>query len=175
MICTRNQTTATQHRRGAIIDDKPVHDDVIKCIHFRVTVPLWGDSPVNRLFRRRSKKTSKSLAFVRGIHRWISRIKGQCFHLMMSSCSWSLSHLALCLDTNKFVASSLMGGVAHHLFDEIINYFDILASPDRYKSPLVVANLVRDKILTKFINGRCNSLNELSMCQLIILTYLFRQ
>ena len=78
---------------------------------------------------QRKHQSSASLAFLWGIHRWISRIKGQCFHLMMSSCSWSLSHLALCLDTNKFVASSLMGGVARHLFDEIINYFDILASP----------------------------------------------
>ena len=48
---------------------------------------------LNRLFRRRSKKTSKlaSLAFVWGIHRdrWIPRTKaqlrGKCFHLMTSS------------------------------------------------------------------------------------------
>ena len=48
---------------------------------------------LNRLFRRKSKKTqsSASLAFVWGIHRdrWIPRTKGQlrgkCFHLMTSS------------------------------------------------------------------------------------------
>ena len=48
---------------------------------------------LNHLFRRRSKKTSKSsasLAFVWGIRdRWIPRTKGQlrgkCFHLMTSS------------------------------------------------------------------------------------------
>ena len=48
----------------------------------------------NRLFRRRSKKTSNSasLAFVWGIHRdrWIPRtngqLRGKCFHLMTSSC-----------------------------------------------------------------------------------------
>ena len=45
---------------------------------------------LNRLFRRRSKKTSTSLAFVWGIHRdrWIPRTKdqlrGKCFHLMTS-------------------------------------------------------------------------------------------
>ena len=59
---------------------------------------------LNRLFRRRSKKTSKlaSLAFVWGIHRdrWIPRTKGQlrgkCFHLMTSSWDTNSVDMPLC-------------------------------------------------------------------------------
>ena len=49
------------------------------------------DCLFNRLFRRRSRKHQSlaSLAFVRGIHRWIHRtngqLRGKCFHLM----TWS--------------------------------------------------------------------------------------
>ena len=47
---------------------------------------------------QRKHQNSASLAFVRGIHRWPvnSRTKGQlcgkCFHLMTSSCNWSIVH-----------------------------------------------------------------------------------
>ena len=62
--------------------------------HDRVSNHQPHDCLLNRLFRRRSKKTSKLrvTGFVRGIHRdrWIPRTKGQsrgkCFHLMTSSC-----------------------------------------------------------------------------------------
>ena len=54
---------------------------------------------LNRLFRRRSKKTSKlrvtGLCVGNSPDRWISRTKGQlrgkCFHLMTSSWSWNNS------------------------------------------------------------------------------------
>ena len=54
----------------------------------------FHDCLLNRLFRRRSKKTSKLrvTAFVRGIHRWPvnsptkGQWRGKCFHLMTSSC-----------------------------------------------------------------------------------------
>ena len=59
---------------------------------------------LNRLFRRKSKKTSKLrvTGLCAGIHRWISRtngqLRGKCFHLMTSSCR-RLSSLPLGLST----------------------------------------------------------------------------
>ena len=61
------------------------------------------DCLLNRLFRRRSKKTSKLrvTGFVRGIHRWIRRtngqLRGKCFHLMTSSWHNLMRHHMPCI------------------------------------------------------------------------------
>ena len=81
---------------------KHYSDKHISTLHWRHNDHVSNHQPhgclLNRLFRRRSKKTSSSasLAFVWGIHqeRWIPRTKGQlrrkCFHLMTSS--WYYLH-----------------------------------------------------------------------------------
>ena len=95
---------------------------------------------LNRLFGRRSKKSSASLAFVRGIHRdrWIPRTKGQlrgkCFHLMTSSWSEVILGLYSLKGPSSYLKISWSFEAARSVF-RLYNHSEIWPAPrqQRYR------------------------------------------
>ena len=82
---------------------RPYSDVIMRTMASQITSPTIVYSGVYSGADQRKHQSSASLAFVRGIHRWL-RKRGTCFHLMTSSCrhdAYSISSKYFLLKINS--------------------------------------------------------------------------